>query len=192
MNMSDGINFLCTKETLETFVDMEFPPDTYNFADVSVDLIDLPLWLRIVGEEKDWVLSFYYRFVDWDYPAYTGDSPAYIYTVNKKTGKGEGRIEDKQLLADLDTYFHAMRNLALYAGENSLNFDTGHEVFDGFRASSVLLRVDDGKITCELLSMTDRPDIMCRGYGCGPNGFMTRPEGWRYVENVWGYSDDPL
>jgi len=192
-----NINFLSTKETLEALAKMEFPPEPDRDVSVSVDLIDLPFWFLLESDKENWTLTSFRRFEDWDYPPFQGplfsvNGKGYypsgdVYTVDKKTGRGEGTVASDQLLPDLETYFRALRNLFYYVLENELDceFYSDDDVLGNILGTSVLLSVENGALTYKRLSLQKRPDIMCTLSGPRVDILM-RPEGWTYFEERWG------
>lgn len=164
----DRLNFFCNVDALSILMGMDFPED-HPAADISVDLVELPLWFTVTADEESWTLKVMERGEVHTYnEAQSADLGT--LTVDRKTGEGSVNASDAMVAENAAIFFQAFRNLSFYAQENRLAEKFGD--LDP-ESSGVLLDEDGGALTCTVVSGENRPELMCALLFGGTA--MTRP-----------------
>ncbi len=150
------LNFFCNVDTLNLLMGMDFPED-HPTVDISVDLIELPLWFTFTADEKNWTVKIMERGEVHAYDESQGASLGTL-TVDRKTGEGSASVSDEMLAENAVIFFQAFRSLSCYAQENQLAEKFGDPDPE---SSGVLLGEDGDALTCAVVSGNDRPELMC-------------------------------
>ena len=148
-------NFFCDFEALNCLIGMDFE-DGYKDIDLTVDLIELPIFLLFTSDEENWTVKAMQRGEIYRHDD-SGIERGKV-VINKESGEGEVSANQKNIADLLGPLFHACQNLSCFIQDKGLE-----QVYADFdpEDEGILLYVEDEELKYKAVSGKERPDMMC-------------------------------
>lgn len=147
-------NFFCDVSTTEYLKNLRYADD-HKTVDISVDLIEAPLWFLFSTNSEEWSLRAMDRGEIFSHDENMAVELG-IMTITKATGVGFARSSREILKRGFNIFFQAYRNLSYYAQEHNWDAEFGNLAPE----AGVLLSVEEGELTYKIVSGRSRPDVM--------------------------------
>jgi len=148
-------NFYCDIDAINNLIQMDYPVE-HQTVDISIDLIELPLWFVFTSTDSDWVIRAYQR-MDFFVHEESSTFSAGEIIINKASQTASSNLETK-INENIIPFFNAFRNLSCYAHDHGweTKFSDLHP-----DKSGIVISFTDHELTYSVVNGNDIPEVMC-------------------------------